>query len=278
MNEWLSIKIKELGRVVTGNTPSRAKPEYYGSHTLFVKPTDIEIDKKYTFITEEDYSKLGYEKYKNSLIPEGSTCVVTIGSIGKKIIKSHCNLFINQAMNAVIPNAKYDNDFVYYLLKFNLPILKTLDSGTASGRENVSKSSFSNIRVNVPILPTQQKIAKILSNYDELIENNLKRIKLLEESAKLTYEEWLLNKKINGERISKNDNKIGLWRSEDTFLLIEENLKKQFPDIKFVKGLELPSFEEFASDKSLSKEEILNKITSTFGEKGCDAVIMGNGG
>ena len=86
-------------------------------------------------------------------------------------------------MNAVIPSAKYDEDFVYYLLKFNVVKLKTLDSGTASGRENVSKSSFSNMRVSVPTLPIQKKIAKILSNYDDLIENNLKRIKLLEETA-----------------------------------------------------------------------------------------------
>ncbi len=204
MNDWLSIQIKELGNVITGNTPPRANPEYYGNHTLFVKPTDIDYDTKYTYVTEEDYSELGFEKYRNSLIPKDATCVVTIGAIGRKITKAHCDLFINQAMNAVIPSAKYDADFVYYLLKFNVVKLKTLDSGTASGRENVSKSSFSNMRVSVPSLPTQKKIAKILSNYDDLIENNLKRIKLLEESARLTYKEWFLRFKIDGEKLEVN--------------------------------------------------------------------------
>lgn len=57
------------------------------------------------------------------------------------------------------------------------------------------------IKVNIPPLPTQHKIAKILSGYDDLIENNLKRIKLLEEMAQITYEEWFVLRKINNKLI-----------------------------------------------------------------------------
>jgi type I restriction enzyme S subunit len=102
--------------------------------------------------------------------------------------QAYCDCFINQAVNAVIPNKEYDNDFVFYLFKNNLDKVKGLDSGTSSGRENVSKSAFSSIEVKViKHLPTQRKIASILSAYDDLIENNLKRIKLLEEKAQLHY-------------------------------------------------------------------------------------------
>jgi type I restriction enzyme S subunit len=125
--------------------------------------------------------------------------VVTIGSIGKKMTKAHCDCFINQAVNAVIPSAEFDEEFVYYVLKYNLAQLKTLDSGTASGRENVSKSSFSGIRLNVPKdKRIQQKIGAILSAYDDLIENNLQRIKLLEEFAQRTYEEWFVKFRVDG--------------------------------------------------------------------------------
>jgi type I restriction enzyme S subunit len=202
MSGWKTIKVCDIGKVITGNTPPRKKPELYGSHTIFIKPTDISEDSKYTLNPEECYSESGYKKFKKSLIPKGSTCVVTIGSIGKKITKAHCDCFINQAMNAVIPYSNYDEEFVYYLLKYNLVQLKTLDSGTASGRENVSKSSFSNIQVNVPINKSiQTKIGSILSAYDNLIENNLKRIKLLEEIAHRTYEEWFVKFLINSEQL-----------------------------------------------------------------------------
>jgi restriction endonuclease S subunit len=54
----------------------------------------------------------------------------------------------------------------------------------------VNRNHLHKIKVSLPPLPIQQKIAGILSAYDDLIENNLKRIKLLEEMAQITYEEW----------------------------------------------------------------------------------------
>jgi type I restriction enzyme S subunit len=186
--KWEKVEIGQLGEVITGSTPPRKNPELYGDFIPFIKPTDMEIDRRYTPDPEECYSELGFEKYRKSLIPEGSTCVVTIGSIGKKMTQAYTDCFINQAVNAVIPNKDYDNDFVFYLLKNNLDKVKGLDSGTSSGRENVSKSAFSSIQVRViKNLDTQRKIASILSAYDDLIENNLKRIKLLEEKAFLSY-------------------------------------------------------------------------------------------
>ena len=193
------ISISEIGNIFTGNTPPRKNPEYYGNHTLFIKPTDISKETKYTYTPEECYSKLAYEKYKNSLVPKGATCVVTIGSIGEKLTKAHKECFINQAMNAVVPNENFDEDYVYYLLKFNLRQLKMFDSGTASGRENVSKSAFSNIRVIALTSKDEQiKVGKLLSNYDDLIENNNRRIKILEEMAQKIYKEWFVDFKFPG--------------------------------------------------------------------------------
>ena len=204
---WKKVKLKDIGSIITGNTPPRKNPEFYGNHTLFIKPTDIQEDVRYTKNPEECYSELGFKKYKNSLIPKGSTCVVTIGSIGKKMTQAHCDCFVNQAVNAVVPSKDYDENFVYYLLKYNLNQVKGLDSGTASGRENVSKTAFSNIEVSVPnALETQTQIANILSAYDDLIENNLRRIKLLEEMAELTYREWFVNLKIDGKTLEIDKN------------------------------------------------------------------------
>lgn len=81
-----------------------------------------------------------------------------------------------------------DPDFIYYLAKTDLvrqPAIKSMVG--ASGRQRADKGVVEQIKVpNIP-LPTQRKIASILSAYDDLIENNLKRIKLLEEKAQLHY-------------------------------------------------------------------------------------------
>lgn len=193
------VRIGDLGEVITGNTPPRNKPEYYGSHTPFIKATDIDESSKYTYSPEESYSEAGYRKYRKSLIPKGSTCVVTIGSIGKKMTMAHCDCFINQAMNAIIPSADYDPEYVYYVVKNNVHRLKSLDSGTASGRENVSKFAFSNLEIDViDDIGTQKRIGSLLSNYDDLIENNQKQIKLLEEAAQRLYKEWFIDLRFPG--------------------------------------------------------------------------------
>lgn len=198
------ITIGELGSIITGNTPPRSNPELYGNYTPFIKATDISETEKYTYTPEEYYSEEGHNKYIKSLIPKGSTCVVTIGSIGKKMTMAHCDLFINQAMNAIVPNKNFDKEYVYYAVKNILPNIKMLDSGTASGRENVSKSAFSKMEILIEDnIVIQQRIAEILSHYDSLIENYQKQIKLLEEAAQRLYKEWFVNLRFPGYEKTK---------------------------------------------------------------------------
>ncbi len=198
------VTIGELGIIITGNTPPRSNPKLYGNYTPFIKATDISETEKYTYHPEEYYSEEGYNKYIKSLIPKGSICVVTIGSIGKKMTMAHCDLFINQAMNAIIPNENFDNEYVYYAVKNILPNIKMLDSGTASGRENVSKSAFSKMQILIEDnIITQRRIAEILSHYDSLIENYQKQIKLLEESAQRLYKEWFVDLRFPGHENTK---------------------------------------------------------------------------
>lgn len=187
------VKVKDLGKVITGTTPPTKIKEYYADEYNFIKPSYIEKNVRFFNESEEKLSELAKEKYINTFVPELSTCVVTIGSIGEKICLTKELCLTNQQINTVIPNEKYDNMFVYYLLKYNLFKVKAANAGSSSGRENVNKSTFENIEVEVPNIQIQKKIAKILAAYDDLIENNLKRIKLLEESAELLYKEWFVN-------------------------------------------------------------------------------------
>lgn len=200
----ITVRVGDLGKVITGNTPPRSNPELYGNYIPFIKATDISENEKYTYTPEEYYSEEGFRKYKTSLIPKHSTCVVTIGSIGKKMTMACQDCFINQAMNAIIPNNDYDYEYVYYLLKNNIHKLKNLDSGTASGRENVSKSAFMGMELSViKDKVTQKRIGSILSAYDDLIENNQKHIKLLEEAAQRLYKEWFVDLRFPGHESVK---------------------------------------------------------------------------
>lgn len=192
---WKIIQIADLGRVVTGDTPPKSRPDYYGSAFPFIKPTDMKVGRRFTLSWDESYSDEAYQKYKKKLIPEGSTAVVTIGSIGQKLTLTHAPCFVNQAVNAVIPDKeKFESKYVYYLLKHNLHLVKRADTGASSGRENVSKSNFSSLEVYATLDRNEQgRIADALDSLDSAIENNLCRIALLEESARQIYREWFLN-------------------------------------------------------------------------------------
>lgn len=209
-----TICIRDIGQVITGHTPPTSKREYYGDYALFIKPTDVSVSSKYTYTTEEGYSELAFNKYRSSLIPKGSTCVVCIGTLGEKMTMAHCDCFTNQSMNSIVPNEHYDQQYVYYLLKNSLYKVKNLNKGTASGREFVSKTTFLDMQVDVfEDIQKQRRIGSILCNLDDLIENNQKQIALLEEYAQRLYKEWFVELRFPGyEEVKIIDGIPGGWR------------------------------------------------------------------
>jgi len=206
-----TVKIKDLGEVITGTTPPTQHQEYFGGKYLFIKPSDISTDQRYVFKTEMTLSDEGYDYQKRKLLPKNSICVVCIGTIGKMCFTSKPS-FTNQQLNSIIVNQTlYDPTYVYYLMKTYISYVKHLNAGSASGRENVNKSSFENLEVEVHELPIQRKIAAILSAYDRLIENNTRRIEILEEMARSIYREWFVNFRFPGhEQVQMVDSELGL--------------------------------------------------------------------
>lgn len=86
-----------------------------------------------------------------------------------------------------------DNDFVYYFLKQSYIRNLAANSMTgASGRQRADLKFIKKIKFDLPTLPIQQKIASILTSYDRLIENNIHRIRLLEQMAENLYKEWFV--------------------------------------------------------------------------------------
>ena len=200
-----TITIGDLGTIITGKTPPTTNKNYYGDYAVFIKPTDISEQCKFTYKTEEMYSKLAAEKYESSLIPKGAICVPCIGTIGTKMTMAPCDCYTNQSINSIVCNDRYDNEYVYYLIKNFLPGLKSYNLGTASGREYVSKSNFEKIELVAEQDKTiQKKIGEFLSLYDSLIENYQKQIKLLEEAAQRLYKEWFVDLHFPGHENAKN--------------------------------------------------------------------------
>lgn len=192
--EMKTVHIGDLGEIITGSTPSKKNPDNYGDYALWIKPTDINPDEKYTTIVEEMFSEKAAHDCRTRMVPAKSVCVPCIGTVGTKLTMTPCDCFVNQSINAVVPNEDYDNDYVYYLLLNFLPTLKSYNKGTASGREYIAKSAFENIEIKVHSnINIQRRIGEILSAYDDMIAKCKKQIALLEEAAQRIYREWFVD-------------------------------------------------------------------------------------
>jgi len=209
MTSWYNTTIGELGEVITGYTPPTKKTEYFGIEYPFITPTDMSKNARIVE-TERFLSQKGYEYRKNRLLPPNSVCFTCIGATIGKICMTNVSSATNQQINSIIVNrSKHNPNFVYYLLRNETERIKGLASGAAT--PIIKKSTFSSVGVCVPNLPTQRKIALILSAYDDLIENNTRRIKILEEMAQTIYREWFVHFRFPGhEKVKMVGSEMGL--------------------------------------------------------------------
>ena len=102
---------------------------------------------------------------------------------------------------------KADARFTYYLTSSDAVVLPAINSMTgASGRQRADKRFIQRLKLNLPDLPTQERIADILSAYDDLIEANNRRIELLEQTAQELYKEWFVRFRFPGYENAKFEN------------------------------------------------------------------------
>ena len=196
---WESIPISDLGQVVTGKTPPTANREFYDGNYPFITPTDLDWQSYVVRETHSTVTELARDRNRNQFIPAGATVFTCIGNtIGKCGISAEDSL-TNQQINSVVPNDEHDPKFVYYLLNHYRPQIRSIGLGNGAAQPIINKTTFSGVSVQVPpTLGDEQRIAAILSAYDELIENNRRRIGLLEDAARQLYKEWFVRFRFPG--------------------------------------------------------------------------------
>jgi type I restriction enzyme S subunit len=143
------VKIREIGKVYTGSTPSTKDETMWGGEYLFVKPSDMKAGSRRVFETETKLTSIATETSKGRLLPAGTTCIVCIGTIGK-FCQLHEPAATNQQINSIVVDKnKFDSDYIYYLMSQSIPYVKVVEGGSASGREHVKKSTFEEIELYV---------------------------------------------------------------------------------------------------------------------------------
>ena len=192
------VAISDLGRIVTGKTPSTKNPAFFDGKYQFVTPSDLDWETYYCQSTERTVTEDAKRSYPNQFIPSDSVMVTCIGNTMGKCGISSGDCLTNQQINTIVPSIGINPRFVYYLLIQNKEVIRGVGLGGGSATPILNKTTFSRIRLRVPSKSRWAGIASILSAYDDLIENNQRRIQLLEQSAQLLYKEWFVHLRFPG--------------------------------------------------------------------------------
>jgi type I restriction enzyme S subunit len=152
--------------------------------------------------TERGLSEKGANLVNSSQVPEGSVAVSCIGwQMGKAVLVTRPS-FTNQQLNTVVPTGEVLPEFLYYHLCTRQAELKNL--GSVGVRTPIlNKSRFEELEIAVPPEAIQRRIVGLLSAYDELVENNTKRVKILEEIARSLYRDWFVSFRFPGHEKTK---------------------------------------------------------------------------
>ena len=191
--EWTTGTISDLGTVVGGSTPSKAKPEYYTeSGIAWITPKDLSINKsKFVSHGENDITELGLKNSSAAIMPEGTVLFSSRAPIGYIAIAAG-EVTTNQGFKSVVPKPEIGTPFVYFFLKNTLPVIEGMASGSTF--KEVSGSTMKNVPAVIPD-------AEILAKFSDFCAPIFAQQRTLEEQdqslAKLR--DSLLPKLMSGE-------------------------------------------------------------------------------
>lgn len=146
---WKDGVLSDLGTIVAGGTPSKTKPEYYSEKGIaWITPKDLSLNKsKFISHGEIDISELGFSKSSATKMPTGTVLFSSRAPIGYIAIAAN-EVTTNQGFKSVVPNENVGTAFMYYLLKFLLPTIEGMASGSTF--KEISGAGMKSVPVIIP--------------------------------------------------------------------------------------------------------------------------------
>lgn len=237
-----SIFLNNLADIVSGYAiPSKDMQE---EGTPIIKITNIKEDGFLDLDNTAKYSKPISKKLEKYLLRDKDVLVcmtgATIGKIARKQIVNG-DFLVNQRVAIIRAKKPKLQDFIYYAL--SLPSFRKYTEvvGYGAAQPNISSSSIGKYNfLSVSNERVQHRIASILSTYDSLIENNTKRISLLEKMAENLYKEWFVRFRFPGHENVEMENGLPKgWKMTNLFDVADVTYGFAFKSNKFCDNAEL---------------------------------------
>ena len=207
--KWNRVILREICDLVNYGYTASAKPEPIGPK--FLRITDI-VPNRIDW-TSVPHCKIDDEKFGKYQLKENDIVIARTGATtgyAKRIRVDHQAVFASYLVRIRI-NPNYDSRYVGFVVESDeYKRFIQLNLGGAA-QPNANAQVLTSFPISLPPLTTQRKIAAILSAYDDLIENNTRRIKILEDMAQTLYREWFVHFRFPGhENVPMAESELGL--------------------------------------------------------------------
>jgi len=188
--EWEVQKIKEVGEIVGGTTPSTKKKEYWDGRIPWLTPKDLR-DYEYVYISrgERNITEKAVKECSLKFFPEGTVLLTTRAPIGYVAIAKN-RITANQGFRNIVPH-KIKSEYLYYYLKNVTDYLKSLAGGSTFGE--LTGTTLKEVLIPYPPPEEQSRIATVLSWFDDLIENKKRQNEILEKVAMAIFKSWFVD-------------------------------------------------------------------------------------
>ena len=196
MIDYKIVKITDLGTVNRGKSKHRPRNDsiLYGGKYPFIQTADVKRANLYLSDYSQTYNEIGLKQSK--LWKKGTLCFTIAANIADSAILDMDACF----PDSIVGFLPYENisDVIYVKYLFDQLKLYFQQISKGTTQDNLSLDKICRVKLRVPNYETQKKIASVLAVYDNLIENNNKRIKLLEQMVENLYKEWFVRFRFPG--------------------------------------------------------------------------------
>ena len=179
------VRLGDVCQVVSGATPKTSVKEYWDGEFAWVTPAELKGEVVVT-TTERKLTKAGLDSCSLKLIPQGAVLLTSRAPIGKVAIAG-CDMYCNQGFKNLVCSETVHNLYLYYWLKSNGEYLNSLGRGATF--KEISKTIVENIKIPLPSLLEQKRIAEELDQICELKKNAEERLALMDELVKSRFVE-----------------------------------------------------------------------------------------
>ena len=163
-------KLSEIIVLIGGGTPKTSNTEYWDGDIPWISVKDFNNDFRYVYETEKSITKKGLDNSSTKLLQKGDVIISARGTVGEIASIPYPMAFNQSCYGLRADKDIITDDFLYYLIKYNVTILKRNTHGSVF--DTITRDTFDGIEVDIPNKNNQLKIASILSKIDKKIQNN----------------------------------------------------------------------------------------------------------